>query len=96
MNDPNPLERYSRHMRFPGMGKAGQDKLLKSRVTLCGFGALGTVVATVPGRAGVRRTQRPTMSPGTTHWSNCSAVTWPEAMAASRRLLPSLWAFLAM
>ena len=27
------------------------------------------------------------MSCGTTQASNCSAVTWPEAMAASRRLL---------
>ncbi len=38
----------------------------------------------------------PTISRGTTHWSNCSPVTWPLAMAASRRLLPSLCAFLAM
>ena len=28
--------------------------------------------------------------------SNCSAVRWPEATAASRRLLPSLCAFFAM
>lgn len=57
MNDtapePNPLDRYSRQMRFPGMGKAGQQKLLASRVTLCGCGALGTVLANVLVRAGV-------------------------------------------
>jgi molybdopterin/thiamine biosynthesis adenylyltransferase len=47
------LERYSRQMRFPGMGKAGQEKLLASRVTLCGCGALGTVLANVLVRAGV-------------------------------------------
>ena len=47
------LERYSRQMRFPGMGKAGQLKLLASRVTLCGCGALGTVLANVLVRAGV-------------------------------------------
>ena len=47
------LERYSRQMRFPGMGKAGQQKLLASRVTLCGCGALGTVLANTLVRAGV-------------------------------------------
>src|SRR5262245_59960360 len=47
------LERYSRQMRFPGIGKAGQEKLLASRVTLCGCGALGTVLANVLVRAGV-------------------------------------------
>ena len=47
------LERYSRQMRFPGLGKAGQEKLLASRVTLCGSGALGTVLANVLARAGV-------------------------------------------
>jgi adenylyltransferase/sulfurtransferase len=53
MTDPNPLERYSRQMRFPGLGKAGQEKLLASRVTLCGCGALGTVLANTLVRAGV-------------------------------------------
>jgi adenylyltransferase/sulfurtransferase len=53
MTDTNPLERYSRQMRYPGIGKAGQEKLLVSRVTLCGCGALGTVLANVLVRAGV-------------------------------------------
>ncbi|MFO0803137.1 MAG: ThiF family adenylyltransferase [Gemmataceae bacterium] len=53
MTDSNSLERYSRQMRFPGMGKAGQQKLLASRVTLCGCGALGTVLANTLVRAGV-------------------------------------------
>src|SRR5213596_3253999 len=53
MTDSNSLDRYSRQMRFPGMGKAGQEKLLASRVTLCGCGALGTVLANVLVRAGV-------------------------------------------
>ena len=53
MIETYPLERYSRQMRFPGMGKAGQEKLLASRVTLCGCGALGTVLANVLVRAGV-------------------------------------------
>lgn len=47
------LERYSRQMKFPGLGEEGQRKLLASRVTLCGCGALGTVIANVLARAGV-------------------------------------------
>jgi adenylyltransferase/sulfurtransferase len=46
-------ERYSRQMRFPGMGEGGQKRLLESRVTLCGCGALGTVLANALVRAGV-------------------------------------------
>ena len=49
----NPLERYSRQMRVPGIGKAGQERIGNSRVTLCGVGALGTVLANTLARAGV-------------------------------------------
>src|SRR5437762_4984014 len=47
------LERYSRQMRFAGIGEAGQRKLVESHVTLCGCGALGTVLANILVRAGV-------------------------------------------
>src|SRR5258708_16272808 len=47
------LERYSRQMRFPGVGLEGQQKLRTSHVTLCGCGALGTVLANHLVRAGV-------------------------------------------
>src|SRR5262245_3935088 len=47
------LDRYSRQMRFYGVGEAGQKKLLASHVTLCGCGALGTVLANILVRAGV-------------------------------------------
>src|SRR5256885_3834575 len=50
--EPN-LERYSRQMRFYGIGEAGQRLLLDSHVTLCGCGALGTVLANALVRAGV-------------------------------------------
>lgn len=50
--DPS-LERYSRQIRFHSLGEAGQRKLLESRVTLCGCGALGTVLANHLVRAGV-------------------------------------------
>src|SRR5437588_5579174 len=50
----NPsLDRYSRQMRFYGIAEAGQRKLLDAHVTLCGCGALGTVVANALVRAGV-------------------------------------------
>src|SRR5262249_15325703 len=47
------LERYSRQRRFPGVGAEGQRRLLTSHVTLCGCGALGTVLANALARAGV-------------------------------------------
>src|SRR5438874_9704364 len=47
------LERYSRQMRFAGIGEAGQRRLIDSHVTLCGVGALGTVIANALVRAGV-------------------------------------------
>src|SRR6476660_10588743 len=47
------LERYSRQMRFGGIGEAAQRRLLDSHVTLCGCGALGTVLANALVRAGV-------------------------------------------
>jgi molybdopterin/thiamine biosynthesis adenylyltransferase len=47
------LDRYSRQTRFPQLGESGQRSLLKSRVALCGCGALGTVLANHLARAGV-------------------------------------------
>src|SRR4051794_28730332 len=47
------LERYSRQIRFPGIGEDGQRRLLDAHVTLCGCGALGTVLANALVRAGV-------------------------------------------
>jgi adenylyltransferase/sulfurtransferase len=53
VNALEELERYSRQIRFPELGEAGQRALLESRVTLCGCGALGTVLANHLVRAGV-------------------------------------------
>ncbi len=47
------LDRYSRQMRFYGVGEQGQQRLLDAHVTLCGCGALGTVLANALVRAGV-------------------------------------------
>jgi molybdopterin/thiamine biosynthesis adenylyltransferase len=49
----DPLDRYSRQVRVPGIGKAGQQRIMQSRVALCGVGALGTVLANTLVRAGV-------------------------------------------
>src|SRR5258708_7657924 len=55
-SDPaSSLERYSRQVRFPALGEEGQRKLVGSRVTVCGCGALGTVLANHLVRAGVGR-----------------------------------------
>ena len=53
MNTDVNLDRYSRQMRFFGIGEEGQKRLLQSHVTLCGCGALGTVLANALVRAGV-------------------------------------------
>src|SRR5438552_5635425 len=51
---PDPaLDRYRRQIRFPGLGEEGQRRLMAARVTLCGCGALGTVLANALVRAGV-------------------------------------------
>lgn len=47
------LERYARQTLFPGIGEAGQRRLLKSRVVVIGCGATGSVIATLLARAGV-------------------------------------------
>ncbi len=45
--------RYSRQILFSGIGRAGQQKLLESRVLLVGCGALGASHAEMLSRAGV-------------------------------------------
>jgi adenylyltransferase/sulfurtransferase len=51
--ETDAIERYSRQVRFPALGEAGQRKLMASHVTICGCGALGTVLANHLVRAGV-------------------------------------------
>ena len=46
-------ERYSRQILFPGIGEAGQQKLLAARAVIVGCGALGTVHIQTLARAGV-------------------------------------------
>jgi molybdopterin-synthase adenylyltransferase len=51
--DASALDRYSRQMRFGGIGKAGQERIARGRVSVCGCGALGTVLANALVRSGV-------------------------------------------
>jgi molybdopterin/thiamine biosynthesis adenylyltransferase len=53
--DPLDLQtsRYARQMRFPGIGKAGQERLLASTALVVGCGALGSVIANTLARAGI-------------------------------------------
>lgn len=52
--DANRAEsRYSRQLRFPAIGEAGQQKLAESRALVVGCGALGSVIANTLARAGV-------------------------------------------
>ena len=50
---PSHLERYSRQIRFPGIGIEGQQRLADSTALLIGCGALGSMIATTLCRAGV-------------------------------------------
>jgi molybdopterin/thiamine biosynthesis adenylyltransferase len=47
------LDRYSRQLLYPDLGEEGQKKLISSKVTLIGCGALGTTTANALVRAGV-------------------------------------------
>ena len=46
-------DRYARQIRFTPLGDEGQQRLLASRVLVCGCGALGSVLANTLARAGV-------------------------------------------
>jgi molybdopterin-synthase adenylyltransferase len=50
---PRHLERYSRQIRFSGIGEAGQQQLLDARVAVVGCGALGSFQAGALARAGI-------------------------------------------
>ncbi len=49
------LDRYSRQILFPGIGKEGQQRLARSRAVIIGCGALGAMHAEMLARAGVGR-----------------------------------------
>lgn len=52
---PEELQRYSRHLRIPEVGREGQEKLKAASVLLVGTGALGSPAAMYLATAGVGR-----------------------------------------
>jgi adenylyltransferase/sulfurtransferase len=53
VDSTHKLDRYIRQIRYPNLGEQGQQRLLQSRVLLCGCGALGSVLANTVARAGI-------------------------------------------
>ena len=49
----DPLDRYSRQVRYAALGAEGQRRLLASRALVCGCGALGSAIANTLVRSGV-------------------------------------------
>jgi molybdopterin-synthase adenylyltransferase len=87
-------ERYSRQILFAGIGRKGQERLLKSRVAIVGCGALGAFQAAALARAGAGRIiiiDRDYVEPSNLQrqWlfeESDAAEALPKAAAAERRL----------
>jgi adenylyltransferase/sulfurtransferase len=88
------LDRYSRQILFAPIGEDGQRRLMQSRVTLVGCGALGTVIAQTLVRAGVgflRICDRDYIEPNNLQRQvlfdeDDIAQNLPKAIAAGRKL----------
>lgn len=88
-------ERYSRQVLFPGIGEAGQQKLLAAHLAIVGCGATGAAVAGLLARAGVGTLTL--IDRDYVEWSNLqrqvlfeeedAIAALPKAEAARRRIL---------
>jgi adenylyltransferase/sulfurtransferase len=93
MTDADRL-RYSRQILFPGIGEAGQERLLGAHAAIVGCGALGSFQAGALARAGVGRLtliDRDFVEPGNLHrqWlfeESDAAQALPKAVAAARAI----------
>lgn len=91
---PGMEERYSRQTLFPGIGAAGQQRLLESRVAIVGCGATGSALASLLARAGVgtlRIIDRDYVEPSNLQRQvlfdeTDAADSIPKAIAASRKI----------
>jgi adenylyltransferase/sulfurtransferase len=87
-------ERYSRQILFPGLGAAGQERLLAAHAAIVGCGALGSFQAAALARAGVGQltiVDRDYVEPSNLQrqWlfeESDAADSLPKAVAAQRRL----------
>src|SRR5579864_9106744 len=92
---PELEERYSRQMLFTGIGPAGQQRLLDSRVAIVGCGATGSALASLLARAGVgilRIIDRDYVEPSniqrqTLFNESDAAESLPKAIAAARKIV---------
>jgi len=86
--------RYSRQIRFAGIGEAGQQALAGSRVAIVGCGALGSVEAEILARAGVGRlriidrdyVEESNLQRQFLYGEAEAAEALPKAVAAQRRI----------
>ncbi len=96
-SDNTPItdaERYSRQVLFPGIGAAGQAKLLAAKVVIVGCGATGSAAASLLARAGVgtiRIIDRDYVEPSNLQRQSLfdeadAAQSLPKAIAAARKI----------
>jgi adenylyltransferase/sulfurtransferase len=91
---PELEERYSRQVLFTGIGRAGQQRLLDSRIAIVGCGATGSALASLLARAGVgtlRIIDRDYVEPSnlqrqTLFDESDAAESLPKAVAAARKI----------
>jgi molybdopterin/thiamine biosynthesis adenylyltransferase len=87
-------EKYSRQILFPGIGEAGQERLLNASAVVVGCGALGTVAANLLVRSGVGRlrivdrdfVEASNLQRQTLFEESDALEALPKAVAAERRL----------
>ena len=93
MNDSHQ-EKYSRQMLFAGIGPGGQRRLLASRATIVGCGAIGAAAANLLVRAGVGSVKiidRDFVEPSNLHRQTLfdesdASKALPKAIAAEHKL----------
>jgi adenylyltransferase/sulfurtransferase len=91
---PELEERYSRQMRFAGIGPEGQDRLSDSRAAIVGCGATGSALVSLLARAGVGTlriidrdyVEHSNLQRQTLFDEKDAAESVPKAMAAARKI----------
>jgi len=91
---PEIDERYSRQVLFPGIGAAGQRRLLDARIAIVGCGATGSALAALLARAGagtLRIIDRDYVEPSNLQRQilfdeTDASESLPKAIAASRKI----------